>query len=422
MAIQNRRGAYADFDPTKMVAGEFAVVQTGDPNADDGKAVYMAFSSGSVKRLATYEDMQQSIADATEDIAQNIEDAVADDVAAAQQAAEQAQQAVETLTIDSTLTHAGQAADAKKTGDEIADLKEDLNIVPKIADPEETDADLYICDANGNVIAEFADGHIKTKSFDSSNVETDGDVFTAPTDSTSDVDIADINGNVLARFKGGNFYTKNFDSTLIRNLTDKKWVCLGDSLTEHNQRTTINYHDYIAQETGVNVYNLGHSGCGYAKIGGNGQNFVDQADNIPSDVSVITVFGSGNDGSAGLNIGDPTDSGTTTLCGYINATFDKIYEEHPTTPLGVITPTPWAGKEPSDSNSWMEDYSEAIIAICTLRGIPYLDLYHCSNLHPSDVNFRPLAYSKDDGNGVHPDETGHAIIAPRIRQFLFSLI
>lgn len=127
MAIQNRRGAYADFDPTKMVAGEFAVVQTGDPNADDGKAVYMAFSAGSVKRLATYEDMQQSIADATEDIAQNIEDAVADDVEAAQQAAEQAQQAAETLTIDSTLTHTGQAADAKKTGDEISSLKEDIN-------------------------------------------------------------------------------------------------------------------------------------------------------------------------------------------------------------------------------------------------------------------------------------------------------
>lgn len=129
MAIQNRRGAFADFDPTKMVAGEFAVVQTGDPNADDGKAVYMAFSAGSVKRLATYEDMQQSIADATDDIAQNIENAVADDVEAAQQAAEQAQQAAETLTIDSTLTQSGQAADAKKTGDEISSLKEDLSAV-----------------------------------------------------------------------------------------------------------------------------------------------------------------------------------------------------------------------------------------------------------------------------------------------------
>lgn len=303
---------------------------------------------------------------------------------------------------------------------EVSQLKEDFRDLPNIVEPQEDDADLYVCDENGNVIAEFADGHVKTKNFDSENIETD--VFTAPSDSDADADISDVNGNVLARFKDGNLYTKNFDSTLIRNLTGKKWVCLGDSLTEHNQRTTLNYHDYIAQETGITVHNLGHSGCGYAKIGGNGQNFVNQADNIPDDVSVITIFGSGNDGSASLDIGTPTDSGTTTLCGYMNAVFDKIYEEHPTTPLGVITPTPWANKEPSDSNKWMENYSNALMAICSLRGIPCLDLYHCSNLHPTDVNFRPLAYSKDDGDGVHPDETGHALIAPRIRQFLFSLI
>ena len=141
MAIQNRRGAYADFDPTKMVAGEFAVVQTGDPNADDGKAVYMAFSAGSVKRLATYEDMQQSITDAIEGTATEIvEDVIETEITpsvtlaetAATNAAASASAAAEsarTLTIDNTLTHTGQAADAKKTGDEIGALKEDLNNV-----------------------------------------------------------------------------------------------------------------------------------------------------------------------------------------------------------------------------------------------------------------------------------------------------
>lgn len=323
--------------------------------------------------------------------------------------------------IDETLDQERKAAGAKATGERLA-VKADKRNTPNIADTEETEADLYICDSNGNVLLELWGGHIRTKGFNSAEVNTKGAVSTEPTDSTADMDISDTNGNVLARFKDGNFYTKNFNSTFIRNLTSKKWVCLGDSLTEHNQRTTLNYHDYIAQETGINVYNLGHSGCGYAKIGGNGQNFVNQAESIPNDASIITIFGSGNDGSSGLDIGTPTDSGTTTICGYINATFDKIYQEHPTTPLGVITPTPWAGKEPSDSNTWMKNYSEAIIAICTLRGIPCLDLYHSSNLHPSDTNFRPLAYSKDEGNGVHPDETGHAIIAPRIRQFLFTLI
>ena len=43
------------------------------------------------------------------------------------EAAQRAEDAATTLVIDDTLTHAGQAADAKKTGDEIGELKEDFN-------------------------------------------------------------------------------------------------------------------------------------------------------------------------------------------------------------------------------------------------------------------------------------------------------
>ena len=57
MAIQNRRGKYGDFDPTKMRPGEFAVVQTNDPNVTDGKAVYIAFAAGDVKRMATHDEL-----------------------------------------------------------------------------------------------------------------------------------------------------------------------------------------------------------------------------------------------------------------------------------------------------------------------------------------------------------------------------
>lgn len=57
MAIQQRRGSYANFDKSKLIPGEPAVVLSGDPNATDGKAAYIAFGSGDVKRLATDEDL-----------------------------------------------------------------------------------------------------------------------------------------------------------------------------------------------------------------------------------------------------------------------------------------------------------------------------------------------------------------------------
>lgn len=57
MSIQMRRGDYTDFDPTKMVPGEFAVVQENDPDGNDGTAVYMCFTAGEVKRLIVDDDL-----------------------------------------------------------------------------------------------------------------------------------------------------------------------------------------------------------------------------------------------------------------------------------------------------------------------------------------------------------------------------
>lgn len=63
MAIQNRRGKYADFDPAKMKPGEWAVVQSGDPEGD-GEAVYIAFAAGDVKRMATHDELKSYDEDA----------------------------------------------------------------------------------------------------------------------------------------------------------------------------------------------------------------------------------------------------------------------------------------------------------------------------------------------------------------------
>ena len=70
----------------------------------------------------------------------------------------------------------------------------------------------------------------------------------------------------------------------------------------------------------------------------------------------------------------------------------------------------------------MELYCTAIVEICKMRSIPCLDLYHCSNLRPQNAGARAVEYSKDDGNGVHPDELGHKLIAPRFMVFLRSLL
>ena len=202
----------------------------------------------------------------------------------------------------------------------------------------------------------------------------------------------------------------------------KKWVCVGDSLTEINSRTTMHYHDYIANATGISVVNMGLSGSGYAKKSDNNGAFYQRISDVPLDADVVTIFGSGNDGSSGLDIGEPTDSGTTTLCGCINTTIDNLIARLPDVSLGIVAPTPWTGNQPSNANCFMAKYTEALKSICANRSIPFLDLYHCSNLRPWTEEGRTACYSKDDGNGVHPDENGHKLIAPRFKAFLETLL
>lgn len=67
MAIQMRRGKFTNFIPSKLLPGEYAVVQGDDPSVRDGRSVYMAFAAGVVKRLATYEDMVENVSSALVD-------------------------------------------------------------------------------------------------------------------------------------------------------------------------------------------------------------------------------------------------------------------------------------------------------------------------------------------------------------------
>lgn len=60
MAIQNRRGLKKDFDPAKMLPGEFAVSIDSET---ENQIVWMCFAPGVVKRIGTYEDFEQYLSE-----------------------------------------------------------------------------------------------------------------------------------------------------------------------------------------------------------------------------------------------------------------------------------------------------------------------------------------------------------------------
>lgn len=202
----------------------------------------------------------------------------------------------------------------------------------------------------------------------------------------------------------------------------KKWVVFGDSLTEANFRTTKHYFDYVSKKTGIDIVNMGDSGSGYAKEREDGTAFFQRIGNVPTDADVITIFGSFNDRTANLEIGNVTDTGTETIAGCMNTTISNLFMVYPLAIVGVVTPTPWMGINPYNGIEWGNQYVDMLLSIAKRWGIPALDLYHNSLLRPWDVTYRALCYSKDNGDGTHPDETGHKIIAPRFEEFLNSLL
>lgn len=208
----------------------------------------------------------------------------------------------------------------------------------------------------------------------------------------------------------------------LKKWAGKKWVAFGDSLTEMNQRTTKHYYDYVSDVTGISVHVMGNSGSGYMEEQDLGTAFYQRISGVPTDADVITIFGSFNDMSLFANLGTDTDSGTTTIGGCINTTLDNLFTAYPLANVGLVTPSPWVNSNPTTEPNNASQYVDLIIAIAKRRGIPCLDLFHCSALRPWDSDFRDLAYSKDGGNGVHPDETGHKILAPHFQAFLDSLL
>lgn len=112
MAIQQRRGAYANFDKSKMLPGEPAVVMEGQADSSDGTAAYICTGAGKVERLAYHDDVSAEI----DRIDKNTDDAV-DYAKDAQANASKA--ATDSAAAVSTAKNAQEeAASAKKTSED----------------------------------------------------------------------------------------------------------------------------------------------------------------------------------------------------------------------------------------------------------------------------------------------------------------
>lgn len=263
----------------------------------------------------------------------------------------------------------------------------------------------------------------RPNSFDSRD---DAVIVEGDTMSESDINNSNSISETYVKSINGIQVYHPFDSTygvasIAKPLNGKTWVVVGDSLTAVNDKATKRYHDYIADDLGLTVINLGIGGKGYKRGDDQGHAFYNTVSSIPTNADIITIFGSGNDNSSGAEIGNPTDDTADTICGCMNLTLTNLFANIPGARVGIITPCPWGQFPTNVNNNWMMQYSDALIAVARLWGVPVLDLYRESNMRPWEETFRNLYYKNDNGGSVHPDEDGHRLLANKIKMFVQSL-
>ena len=207
-----------------------------------------------------------------------------------------------------------------------------------------------------------------------------------------------------------------------------KWYCLGDSITETNFRAAKNYHDYIADELGIEIVNLGHSGSGYMHEN-SGVTLISEIGSIVGynyNTDIITVMGSINDFShIATSLGQLGDTTTDTLYGCIYTFCNTLFTTYVGARIGIICPTP---TDVYHSNkATFDTYNKALKETAELFSIPVLDLSEKSNLKPWITNFKNQFFSSD-GTGasgqsdtVHPNSKGHWLIHNEIKEFIKGL-
>lgn len=201
---------------------------------------------------------------------------------------------------------------------------------------------------------------------------------------------------------------------------------LGDSITEGHGTTAPEkvFHQIIKEKYNMkHAYNYGVGGTRIARqvVPTKASTRWDLTFELRSDImdrnaDAVVVFGGTNDfGHGDAPFGDLDSEDIYTFCGAVNSLINKLTHDFPNskiifmTPIHRITET-----QPSKPDSKiLEDYVNAILAICEKHDITVIDLFKINPLDPADTELVP--------DGLHPSDKGHSIMAKVIAEELLKI-
>lgn len=296
---------------------------------------------------------------------------------------------------------------------------------PKALDSS-LNGDFGICDSSGHVIVKFAEGHVKTKEFDSSDIRT----YIVVVDYEDyDLGISDIHGNVIVAIKGGNIFVKNFSSS---PLFGKNCSFLGDSITTYDSYAGSYTPYYTGSNAGITsvaktwwgglcnmqgatinrIYaNGGKDVTGFLCLHYN-ELFSNGTTGTPPDY--IFILGGINDWYHGKTLGtieDVADANATFYSAY-KYMLEGMMQTYPYAQIVCLTPlnSMILGTVPPYANGngvTIREFCDAVIECCEFYSLPYIDINRI-------VGVNQYNYSAWLNDYTHPNATGARLLTQAV--------
>ena len=191
------------------------------------------------------------------------------------------------------------------------------------------------------------------------------------------------------------------------------WYVVGDSISDTNLLPQTKYMTVLGNKfNNLTINNVGKDGSHFTNKTTGYSTFATLLGKLPSnDPSVITIFGGVNDYIQSCTIGNISSTDTSNFYGALNDFVSTLNNKYANAKKLFILPLNMrAGVFSTNSNgtnslgNTLQQYRDAIIAVCNANNIEYIDLHEDAELQPDLIS----------SDGLHPTQDGHKLLASKL--------
>lgn len=191
------------------------------------------------------------------------------------------------------------------------------------------------------------------------------------------------------------------------------WYVIGDSISDTALLPQTKYMTVLGNKfNNLTINNVGKDGSHFTNKTTGYSTFATLLGKLPSnEPNVITIFGGVNDYIQSCTIGDISSTDTSNFYGALNSFVAALNSKYANAKKLFIIPLNMrAGVFSTNSNgtnslgNTLQQYRDAIIAVCKANNIEYIDLHEDAELQPDLIS----------SDGLHPTQDGHKLLASKL--------